>query len=211
MSNTILVASHNSDKVKEIRRLLADLRVEVLSLRDLAHPPELTEPHPTFAQNAAEKATVAARATSHLTLADDSGLVVPALDGAPGVHSSRVAATDPERIQWLLEKMKGLQGDQRRAYFVCVIALAAPGGDVLDTWGGRVDGSITYEPQGEGGFGYDPVFFYPPDNQTFAQMTTECKNQVSHRGQALRAFARDLPKIFTKFELSIDSELEAPP
>jgi len=209
VGSTLLVASYNLTKVEEIRRLLQDLPVEVVSLQDLAHPPKLSEPHSTFIQNAAEKATIAARATGRLALADDSGLVVPALDGSPGVHSSRVADTDPERIQWLLSRMAGLQGDQRQAYFVCVAALAAPDGEALGTWQGRVDGVITHEPQGAGGFGYDPVFFYPPDNQTFAQMSPERKNQVSHRGQALRAFAQDLPDILTKFTMSLGSGLEA--
>ena len=191
----LLVASENPGKVAEIRRLLAAVPLQVISLADLPSPPQLTEPHDTFAGNAQHKAATAARASDYLAVADDSGLVVPALDGAPGIRSSRVADSDPGRIRWLLEEMKDLTGEQRAAYFVCVIALANLHGEMLGTWRGRVDGIIIPQPQGEGGFGYDPVFLYPPTQQTFAQMTAGLKNDVSHRGQALRDFARDLPAI----------------
>ena len=191
----LLVASENPGKVAEIRRLLAAVPLQVISLADLPSPPHLSEPYDTFGGNAQHKAAAAARASGYLTVADDSGLVVPALDGAPGIHSSRVAASDAERIRWLLEQMEDLAGDQWAAYFVCMIALARPDGEMLGTWPGRVDGIIIPQPQGEGGFGYDPVFLYPPTGKTFAQMTAQEKNEVSHRGQALRAFARDLPAI----------------
>jgi len=207
--NTIVVASYNADKVAEIRQLLKSLQVRLLSLWDWPDPPELTEPYSTFAQNAAEKALTTARATGHLALADDSGLIVPALAGAPGVHSSRVAPTDAERIEWLLGEMNSLPGDQRQAHFVCVVAVATPSGEVLGTWEGRVNGIITEEPRGDGGFGYDPVFFYPPDDCTFAQMTTERKNSVSHRGQALRALAQDLPGILGRLGSTMDFSSEA--
>ena len=191
----LLVASENPDKVAEIRQLLAGMALRVLSLADLPHPPQLSEPYDTFTGNAKHKAITAAGASGYLTVADDSGLVVPALQGAPGIRSSRVAGSDPERIRWLLDQMAKLAGDQRAAYFVCVIALASPHGEMLGTWQGRVDGAIIPQPQGEGGFGYDPVFLYPPAQQTFAEMTAQEKNGVSHRGQALRSFTRDLPTI----------------
>ncbi len=191
----LLVASENPDKVAEIRQLLAGMALRVLSLADLPQPPQLSEPYDTFTGNAKHKAITAAGASGYLTVADDSGLVVPALDGAPGIHSSRVAASDPERIRWLLNEMKDLTSEQRAAYFVCVIALANLHGEMLGTWQGRVDGIITHQPQGEGGFGYDPIFLYPPAQQTFAEMTAQEKNEVSHRGQALRSFTRDLPTI----------------
>ncbi len=191
----LLVASANPAKVAEIRQLLADVPLQVISLADLPSPLQLSEPYDTFISNAKHKAMVAAHASGYLTVADDSGLVVPALDGAPGIRSSRVADSDPERIRWLLNEMKGLTGEQRAAHFVCVIALASPDGEMLGTWQGRVDGLIIRQPQGEGGFGYDPVFLYPPTQRTFAQMTAGLKNDVSHRGQALRDFARDLPAI----------------
>ncbi len=191
----LLVASENPDKVAEIRQLLAATPLQVIALADLPDPPQLTEPYDTFAGNAQHKAATAARATGDLAVADDSGLVVSALDGAPGIHSSRVAASDAERIRWLLEQMEDLNGNQRAAYFVCMIALANPHGEMLGTWQGRVDGIIIPQRRGEGGFGYDPVFLYPPTGKTFAEMTAEEKNGVSHRGQALHAFARDLPAI----------------
>ena len=191
----LLIASENSDKVAEIRQLLAGMALRVLSLADLPHPPQLSEPCDTFTGNAKHKAITAAGASGYLTVADDSGLVVPALDGAPGIRSRRVADSDPERIRWLLDQTTDLASEQRAAYFVCVIALASPHGEMLGTWQGRVDGIIIPQPQGEGGFGYDPVFFYPPARKTFAQMTSQEKNEVSHRGQALHSFARDLPTI----------------
>jgi len=169
--------------------------LQVISLADLPRPPQLTEPYDTFAGNAQHKAATAARASGYLAVADDSGLVVPALGGAPGIRSSRVADSDPDRIGWLLEEMKDLTGEQRAAYFVCMIALANLHGEMLGTWQGRVDGIIIPQPQGEGGFGYDPVFLYPPTGMTFGQMSSQEKNEVSHRGRALRDFARDLPAI----------------
>jgi len=130
----LLVASQNPDKVAEIQQLLAATPLQVISLADLPDPPQLSEPCDTFAGNAKHKAATAARVTGYLTVADDSGLVVPALDGAPGIHSSRVAASDAERIRWLLEQMEDLDGNQRAAYFVCMIALARLDGEMLGTW-----------------------------------------------------------------------------
>jgi len=191
----LLVASENPDKVMEIRQLLAGMALRVLALTDLPSPPQLSEPYDTFIGNTKHKAMMAAHASGYLTVADDSGLVVPALEGAPGIRSSRVAASDSERIRWLLDQMTPLAGDQRAAYFICTIALADRHRGVLGTWQGQVEGTITTEPRGENGFGYDPVFLYPPARKTFAQMTSQEKNEVSHRGQALRSFTRDLPTI----------------
>ncbi len=194
----VVVASENPGKVREIRELLHETPLKVIALGDLPNPPQLNESHDDFAGNATEKATAAARVSGYLAMADDSGLLVPALDGAPGVHSSRIADSDPERIAWLLEQMSRLTGPQRAASFICVLILADARGNVLGTWEGRVDGLITTEPKGTGGFGYDPLFWYPPAAKTFAQMNPQEKNQVSHRGRALRAFAQDLPGILTR-------------
>ncbi len=194
----LVVASQNPGKVREIRGLLHETPLKVIALSDLSAPPELSEPHETFAANAADKATQTACASGHLALADDSGIVVPALDGAPGVRSSRIAASDPERIEWLLAQMEDFTGDQRAAYFVCVLALADPSGNLLGTWEERVDGVITCEPRGTGGFGYDPVFWYPPAEKAFAEMSPQEKNNVSHRGRALRSFAQDIPSILAR-------------
>lgn len=196
--HTLLVASQNPDKVRELRELLTELPGEVISLADLPSPPQLSETHDSFVGNATEKAVTTAQASGYLAVADDSGLVVPALDGAPGVHSSRVAASDLERINWLLAQMQGLTGQERAAHFVCVLALADPSGKLLGTWEGYVDGVITGAPKGGGGFGYDPVFWYPPTEKTFAEMSPQEKNSVSHRGRALRAFAQDLPAILAQ-------------
>ena len=193
---TLVVASRNQGKVREIVRLLADLDVTVLSLADFPDVPEVPEPHDTFAANAIEKAVAVARATDSLALADDSGLCVDALDGAPGVRSARVAETDAGRITWLLEELAGIPPHRRTARFVCVVAVAGPDGAV-ETWEGRVEGVITEAPSGESGFGYDPVFLIPDLRRTFAELTADEKNAISHRGKALRlaceSLRHDLP------------------
>jgi len=221
---TLVLATNNPGKISEIRDLLAGLPISVNHLGELADPMELTETHDTFRGNAREKAVAVARATGELALADDSGLVVDALGGAPGVLSSRYAgegATDADLVAKLLGEMEGVPDAERTARFVCVLILAGPerakGGGrhprlpLLSTgegtcgherqcceigrWEGRVEGRITTEPDGQRGFGYDPVFLYPPAGLTFAQMQAEEKNGVSHRGRALQKFRRDLPEI----------------
>ncbi len=188
----LLVASHNPGKAQELAALLAGLPVAV---RSLAGYPQVRLPQETgetFAENASLKARAVSQALHEWALADDSGLVVPALDGAPGLHSSRVAATDPERLAWLLQRLDGLPDPSRQAHFLCVLALTDPRGRLIGTWEGRVEGRILTAPRGQGGFGYDPVFLYEPASLTFAEMTPEEKAAVSHRGQALRAFRADL-------------------
>ena len=175
--------------------LLADLPLRVRSLADypaVSLPPETGA---TFAENAALKACTAASAAGVWALGDDSGLEVPALGGAPGLRSSRVAPSDPERIAWLLERMRDLPDDRRQARFVCALALADEGGELLGAWQGTAEGLVLPEPRGSGGFGYDPVFLYPPVGLTFAEMTAEQKAAVSHRGAALRAFRSALPDL----------------
>ncbi len=184
----LIVASANQGKTAEIAALLADLPVEVRSLADF---PAVTLPEETggtFAENAALKARAVARALKEWSLADDSGLAVAALGGAPGLQSSRVAQTDPERIAWLLSRLAGVPEERRAAEFACALALADPTGRLVGVWEGRAQGRILFEPRGEGGFGYDPVFLYPPAGKTFAEMLPEEKGAVSHRGQALRRF-----------------------
>lgn len=193
-SPRVLVASSNTGKVTEIRRLLKPYEVVVLGLDDLADAPRLTEPYDTFSENACAKALQAAEQTGLLSLADDSGLMVDALDGRPGVYSSRYADTDAGRISRLLEEMSGIPPDQRSAHFVCVIALATPQ-RVLETWEGSVHGCIALEPAGTSGFGFDPVFYYPPEERTFAEMSRDEKNRISHRGRALHSALEDLPEL----------------
>jgi len=193
----LILASNNQHKVAEIRALLAGTDVVVGHLGELEDAPELTEPHDSFAENALEKALTVARHTGEPALADDSGLMVDALDGAPGVMSARYAgegATDDELVAKLLADLTGVPEEERTARFVCVLVLASAEGEI-GRWVGEVEGIIADEPRGANGFGYDPVFWYPPARITFAQMTPTNKNAVSHRGRALRAFAADLPGV----------------
>ncbi len=196
-SRRLILATQNRHKVAEIRRLLADTGIDVTHLGELDEVPELTETGETFAENAREKACAVARATGELALADDSGLMVDALGGEPGVRSARYAgegATDAELIAKLLRELEGVQWCERTARFVCALSLCGPEGEIR-SWEGVVEGVITTEPRGESGFGYDPVFYYPPAECTFAQMSTAAKNEVSHRGRALQAFRADLDDI----------------
>ncbi len=196
----LILATENPHKVREIRDLLADVAVKVLHLGDLSDPPELSETGETFADNAREKALAVARATGEPALADDSGLMVDALGGDPGVRSARYAgagASGEQLVAKLLAEMADVPDGQRGARFVCALSLCAPEGEV-GRWEGRVEGVIAREPRGDGGFGYDPVFRYPPDGVTFAQMTPDRKNAVSHRGRALRAFRADLPRVLRR-------------
>jgi XTP/dITP diphosphohydrolase len=191
----LLVASQNPGKAREIAALLAGLPVQVLSLADFPQVRLPEETGQSFAENAALKARAVSFALGEWALADDSGLVVPALGGAPGLRSARVAETDAERIGWLLERMEGLPEEQRYAHFVCALALTNGQGEVLGTWEGRAEGRILPAPRGQGGFGYDPVFLYEPVGKSFAEMTGEEKAAVSHRGQALRRFRQALPRL----------------
>jgi len=186
----LTVASHNAGKLGEISELLAGLPVEVRSLRDFPTFTLPAESGASFAENAELKARAAAPATGGWALADDSGLVVPALGGAPGVRSARVAASDPERILWLLGQMAEVTEGRREAEFVCALALADEQGRVLGRWEGRAPGRILQEPRGAYGFGYDPVFLYESAGKTFAEMSSTEKSAVSHRGQALREFRK---------------------
>ena len=157
-------------------------------LPDYAKFPEFEEAAPTFAENAAGKAFYYSRQGDGLVFADDSGLVVPALGGAPGVHSARYAgagASNEQKISKLLFEMKGLEGANRSAYFVCVIA-AVRAGCAVAVVSEKVEGEILDTPRGADGFGYDPVFFFPPLGKTFAELRAEEKSRHSHRGKAFR-------------------------
>jgi len=191
----LLAATRNPGKLEELRRALAGLPLELRSLAEFPQVPPLVEEEDTFAGNARSKAVQAARATGLPALADDSGLVVPALGGAPGVRSARFAgpaAGDGENIRLLLEKMEGRE--DRSAWFQCSLCLADPQGRILWEGEGRCAGVILQAPRGTGGFGYDPVFLYPPARATFAEMGPEEKERVSHRGEAVRAFRAALER-----------------
>ena len=188
----LFLASSNPGKLAEFRALAQtaapQVPVELELLAGFKSLPAFEENAPTFAENAAGKALHYSRLCKELVFADDSGLVVPALGGAPGVQSARYVganATNAERIAKLLQELGGKTGHERAAYFVCVIALAKQG-EALAVVSARVDGEILESPQGEGGFGYDPVFYFPPLKKTFAELSAEEKNEHSHRGKAFR-------------------------
>ncbi len=195
MFNIIVLATGNKNKVREFRELLRDSDIEIKSLDDYGPMPEPVEDGATFDDNAYKKAHHYARVLGLPCLADDSGLVVDALDGRPGVHSARYAgedASDWDNCEKLLAEMK--DKSDRSAHFECVLSLATPGGPAL-TWEGRCDGEITTERRGESGFGYDPVFLSKDLGRTFAEASMEEKNKVSHRGRALAEFASEIEKI----------------
>ncbi len=181
----LVIATRNQDKAREIAAMLADLPFEFASLLDYPDAPEVEETGATFAQNAVLKARAYAGYTGELTLADDSGLEVDALDGAPGVLSSRFAPTDPERIAKLLDLMKDVPDGRRSARFRCAAAIADPAGRV-ETCEDTVEGLIAPEPKGDNGFGYDPVFYLPGLGKHMAQLSPDEKNAISHRGRAIR-------------------------
>lgn len=192
-SRVLVIASGNAGKVREFSQLLDALNLEI---RPQPEGFEVEENGSTFAANARLKAIAAAQATGHWALADDSGLCVEALGGAPGVHSARYAASDGARIQRLLDELEQAGAasgvDNRRAEFVAALAVADPSGTVRLEVEGRCPGEILRNPQGEGGFGYDPVFFVPETGQTFAEMDRALKGKIGHRG---RAFALLQPQL----------------
>jgi XTP/dITP diphosphohydrolase len=188
LTGKLYLASGNPGKLKEFQTLAAGRNPELALLPDYAGIAEFPETAPTFAENAAGKALYYSRGCGEMVFADDSGLVVPALDGAPGVRSARYAgpgATNEQRIAKLLGELYGKKGAERAAYFVCVIALARQERAVAIV-SGKVEGKILEEPHGSGGFGYDPVFLFPALGKTLAELPAEEKNAHSHRGNAFR-------------------------
>ncbi len=193
-----VLATNNPGKLKEMAAILENLGVEVVSPKELGLHVEVEETGTTFAENAMLKAKAVCAAAKLPAIADDSGLCVDALNGAPGVYSARYGGeglSDQERYRLLLENLRG-QGT-RAAHFACAIACAFPDGKTL-TAEGQCPGTIAYAPQGEGGFGYDPVFFVPEKAKTFSQMTAEEKAELSHRGKALGIFAKKLATYLKK-------------
>lgn len=187
-----VLASKNEHKLVEMRQILGELGVEVVLESDVGVDIEVEETGETFEENSLLKAKAVMEATGLPAIADDSGLCVDALNGAPGVYSARYGGEgllDKRRYELVLEALKG-QTD-RRAKFVSVVTACFPSGDVLSARG-ECPGTIAYAPQGENGFGYDPVFFVPALRKTYSQMTAEEKNSVSHRGSALRLFKTKL-------------------
>ena len=196
---TIVLATRNPGKIEEIREALSGLDIAFRTLSDFPDLPEIREDGTTFRENAEKKALTVARATGLPALADDSGLEVDALGGAPGVRSARFAgegADDRSNNRKLLDLLRGVPPERRTARFRCVLALAFPDGRVY-TVEGTCEGRIVEDPAGEGGFGYDPLFLIPEEGRTFAQMTREEKNRISHRGRALSKLREVLPRIFS--------------
>lgn len=203
MKQIIVLATTNKGKTREIRKLLEGSNIEIKNLDDFGPIPEVIEDGETFDDNAYKKASFTARVLGYPAMADDSGLCVEALDGAPGVYSARYAgenATDAENVAKLIKELEGKKN--RNASFKCVISIAVPTGAAL-TYEGECKGVIKTEPSGENGFGYDPLFFSPEFNKTFAELTMEEKGSISHRGRALKQVAGEMDKIIQWLEINM--------
>jgi XTP/dITP diphosphohydrolase len=182
----IVFATGNEGKVREVREMLDGMGIELVSLSDYAHVPEIVEDGKSFLENALKKAKIISEFTGEIVLADDSGLQVDVLGGEPGIYSSRYAgesATDEENNAALLTKLKNISQEKRTAFFCCVLVLYKRDGS-YDYFEGKWNGQIIDERLGNNGFGYDPIFFVPELKKTAAELTSEIKNKVSHRGQA---------------------------
>lgn len=194
----LLVGTTNRGKLAEVKAFLGNLPVQIISLHDLGHWPEIVEDGATFEENALKKANRLAEFFNMLTLADDSGLEVDALNGAPGIYSSRYSGeegNDRKNNETLLSELKDVSEDNRAARFVCALALCTPKSQGRKQWIAResCEGRIAFSAKGENGFGYDPLFFYPPFGKTFGEIDQETKATVSHRGKALKKLAQALP------------------
>ena len=194
MGTTIVFATGNQGKMREIRQILGDMDVSVLSMKEAGIESDVEETGTTFEENAILKAKAAAKGTSYIVLADDSGLEIDYLGREPGIYSARYMGEDTSyeiKNRNLLERLAGVEDEKRTARFVCAIAACFPDGTLLTTEG-VVEGRIAWEPAGENGFGYDPIFYLPEYGCTSAQLSSEQKNAVSHRGKALRAMKEKL-------------------
>jgi XTP/dITP diphosphohydrolase len=204
----LVIATRNPGKTSEIREMLKDFPITIKNLNDFGPIPEVVEDGATFDENAYKKSSFTARVLGYPALADDSGLCVDALNGAPGVLSARYAgenAADKENNDKLLGELNGISA--RKAAFECVISLAVPNGAAL-TYDGRCEGIIADKPAGNNGFGYDPIFYYPPLGKTFAQMTPEEKNKASHRGKALAEMRKEFDKVLKWLKLHLPEEMK---
>lgn len=206
MVNMIVLATNNQNKVAEFQRILSDLNIEIRSLADFGPIPQPVEDGDTFDENAYKKAHHVARILGLPAIADDSGLVVNAIGGKPGVHSARYAgenASDEDNIDKLLVEMADCI--DRSAYFQCVISIAVPSGPAL-TYEGKCEGTIISERKGTGGFGYDPVFYVDEFDKTFAELSMDEKNRISHRGQALNEVKTEIDKVIKWLDLRLEEE-----
>ncbi len=196
----LLVATTNPGKFAEVKDFLRQLPLEVLSLSDLATSPKIIEDGATFEENALKKARSLAEYSGYLTLADDSGLEVDALNGAPGIYSARYCGeegNDKKNNEKLMHELREISEEKRTGRFVCALALCAPKSHGMKEWTVRdsCEGRISFELKGENGFGYDPLFFYPSLGKTFGEIDRAIKATVSHRGKALKKLAEMLPSL----------------
>ena len=211
MFNLVVLATSNENKVKEFRAMLADFPVEIKCLADFGPLPTIVEDGTTFDENAYKKAHHVAKVLGIPAIADDSGLSVKALNGDPGVYSARYAgdgATDEQNCEKLLKKMTGIK--DRQAFFTCVLSIAVPSGPAL-TYEATCAGTILESPRGDNGFGYDPLFYYEPLKKTFAQLTLEEKNKVSHRGKVLAEVKAEFDKIMVWLKQRTREEMPMQP
>lgn len=200
MERELVIATRNKKKVEEIKRILQGVPVALYTLDDFPGCPEIEEDAGTFEGNAVKKAAAVARYSGKPAVADDSGLEVYALNGAPGVYSARYAgsgADDRKNLEKLLAELQGVEGGKRGARFVCCVALAFPDGRV-ETFVGFSEGRIGKDPKGFNGFGYDPVFYPKGHNTTFAEMSADEKDALSHRGVALRKLRAHLSSLMVE-------------
>lgn len=207
----LVIATKNQNKLAEFKEIMKDSNIDIKSLADFGPIPEVIEDGDTFDQNAYKKAHHTARILGLPAIADDSGLVVGTLGGEPGVYSARYAgpgATDEENCTKLLTALKGQKN--RKAHFSCVLSIAVPSGPAL-TYENRCDGIILESPKGKSGFGYDPVFYFEEYGKTFAELSPEEKNSVSHRGKALKEVKTELTMIKKWLEQRLSEEKPAKP
>lgn len=194
MSKRIIFATGNQGKMKEIKMILADLDVQVVSLKEAGIEADIVEDGATFQENAVIKAKTIMEMTGDIVLADDSGLEIDYLNKEPGIYSARYMGEDTSydiKNNNLIGRLNGVPDENRTARFVCVIAAAFPNGEILTTEG-TIEGMIGYEIKGSNGFGYDPIFYLPRYKCTTAELDMELKNELSHRGKALRAMKEQL-------------------
>ncbi|RJR21658.1 MAG: XTP/dITP diphosphatase [Desulfobacteraceae bacterium] len=206
MKRTLVIATRNKGKLLEFSELFSGMEITVCGLDDFGPIPHVIEDGETFEDNAVIKARFTARILGFPALADDSGIMVKSLGGMPGVHSARYAgesATDEENNLKLLHALKNRK--DREAAFICVLAIAVPRGPAL-IYEGRCEGLVLDSQLGSNGFGYDPLFYYPPLGKTFAQMTTQEKNHVSHRGRAMAELRGEAEKIIKWLDLRMAEE-----
>ena len=198
MEHRIVFATGNEGKMREVRLILADLGMEILSMKEAGADPDIVEDGKTFGENAEIKARAVWEQTGGIVLADDSGLVIDWLNGEPGVYSARYMGEDTSyeiKNQALIDRLAGVEGADRSACFVCNIAAVLPDGQVVHTEE-TMEGRIAEKPAGHEGFGYDPILYLPEFGKTSAEITIEEKNRISHRGKALEAMKVKLKELF---------------